>query len=566
LVARLFSSQLVTTALLLSCAASAAPEPNRPLTLHQTSYRIRAGQKVPIAVPSETLQFLRNAKSRSVRIGGTPGKGLVIAPTRRGDQVLLAASLRMKPGDYLVNISALSPAGEARQATVHITIDPLATVPATAPAPPVLLLNGWDFGCLFVGDAQSTFGNSVTDYLGNAPSYFFDNCVECPNCPIEDLGNSLGQSLSLITNDDGAAIPQFDLVTHSMGGLIARAYLSGLQSDGSLASPVNPRIRKLVEIATPNFGSFLAAELAPLLPGTQAPEMIPGSFFLWGLARWNQGADDLRGVDALAIIGNAGPINSSQNASDGLVSLTSGSLGFARDQSRTRILPYCHTDPIPGVDCAGVSIANFDEAPETGQIVQSFLADTPDWTSIGTTPDQDPYLSKYGGVFFAQLTAADQYVGDLTQVSFGTVALQPGAATGSIFYNEYLNGTGTFQAVSPSVGTLACGPFTEPAGYFVALRCKSGPAITSVGPLLSNVPGTVVISGVTLTIAGSGFGPQCDTCQLTVYPGAATLKAESWSDQTITATLPATFNGIAAIAVQAATGSDFFTFIAAPLR
>lgn len=176
-------------------------------------------------------------------------------------------------------------------------------------------------------------------------AYYFDNCVECPNCSIEDLGNSLGQSLGLITNDDGSDVAQFDLVTYSMGGLIARAYLSGLQSDGSLASPLNPRIRKLVEIATPNFGSFIAAALAPLLPGTQAPEMIPGSAFLWGLARWNQGSDDLRGVDALAIIGNAGAFNGSPNASDGLLSLTSASLGFARDQSRTRILPYCHTDP-----------------------------------------------------------------------------------------------------------------------------------------------------------------------------------------------------------------------------
>ena len=457
----------VNIALLLLCAVLASAQPNRPLALHQTSYRLRPGEKVSIAAPGETLEFVRTAKSRIVN------KGLVLAPTKRGDQILLAASLRMKPGEYAVSISAVSQTGEAREATVHLTVDALATVPATTAAPPVLLLNGWDFGCLFVGDAQSTFGSSVTQYLGDAPVYFFDNCVECPNCAIEDLGNSLGQSLSLITNDDGTAVPQFDLVTHSMGGLIARAYLSGLQSDGSLASPVNPRIRKLVEIATPNFGSFLAAELAPLLPGTQAPEMVPGSLFLWDLARWNQGADDLRGVDALAIIGNAGGLDGSQNASDGLVSLTSASLGFARDLSRTRILPYCHTDPIPGVDCSGVSIANFDEAPQTAQIVQSFLSDTSDWASIGTTPDQDPYLSKYGGVFFGQLTAADQYVTDFTQISFGTVPLQAGGAKGSIFYNEYLNGTGTFQGASASLGMLTCGPFTAPTGYFVALRCKS---------------------------------------------------------------------------------------------
>jgi hypothetical protein len=203
------SSRFVIT-VLLSSAVLASAQPNRSLTLHQTNYRVRAGEKVSIAAPAETLEFVRNAKSRIVR------KGLVLAPTKRGDQVLLAASLTMKPGEYAVNISALSPTGEAREATVHVTVDALATVPATAATPPVLLLNGWDFGCLFVGDAQSTFGNSVTQYLGGAPVYFFDNCVECPNCAIEDLGNSLGQSLSLITNDDGTAVSQFDLVTHSM--------------------------------------------------------------------------------------------------------------------------------------------------------------------------------------------------------------------------------------------------------------------------------------------------------------------------------------------------------------
>jgi hypothetical protein len=43
------------------------------------------------------------------------------------------------------------------------------------------------------------------------------------------------------------------------------------------------------------------------------------------------------------------------------------------------------------------------------------------------------------------------------------------------------------------------------------------------------------------------------------------VKAASWSDQTITTNLPATFNGIAEINVQTATGSDAVTFIAAPL-
>jgi triacylglycerol esterase/lipase EstA (alpha/beta hydrolase family) len=86
---------------------------------------------------------------------------------------------------------------------------------------------------------------------------------------LEPAAQSADDRTQLVNADrlggDGSDVAQFDLVTYSMGGLIARAYLSGLQFDGSLASPL-PHIRKLVEIATPNFGSFIAATSSPLAP------------------------------------------------------------------------------------------------------------------------------------------------------------------------------------------------------------------------------------------------------------------------------------------------------------
>ena len=123
--------------------------------------------------------------------------------------------------------------------------------------------------------------------------------------------------------------PQVDVVAHSMGGLIVRAYLAGQQaSTGVFNPPATPIIRKAVFLATPHFGSFLLdSALAEALfgTGTQATEMKPASQFLWDLATWNQFGDDLRGVDAVAVIGNAGP----SQQSDGVVGLTSGSLDFA---------------------------------------------------------------------------------------------------------------------------------------------------------------------------------------------------------------------------------------------
>ncbi len=62
--------------------------------------------------------------------------------------------------------------------------------------------------------------------------------------------------------------------------------------------------------------------------------MAFGSGFLYNLARWNQGTDDLRGIDSLSIVGNSG----TTGTDDGAVSLNSGSLlSFGRPMPRTRV-------------------------------------------------------------------------------------------------------------------------------------------------------------------------------------------------------------------------------------
>jgi uncharacterized repeat protein (TIGR02543 family) len=412
--------------------------------------------------------------------------------------------------------------------------------------------------------------------IGVPVVYFFDNCVEDPNSgPIEGLGQDLLQFLNLIKYDNGALVPQVDLVTHSMGGLIVRSYLAGLKSSGTswtLSPPSNPRVRKFVEIATPNFGSYLAAE-GSFFTGTQSGEMIPGSPFLWQLDTWNQWSDDLRGVDALAIVGNAGTWTSSlllptemQNAGDGVVSLTSASLSFTQDPSRTRILPYCHVDsPEPFVVCSGTGIA---KSPEAALIVSSFLGGTTVWQSVGTTPGANSYLSHFGGIYFAYFNAADAFVSDVTSVSFGGVGLSKGGDTNTVYYDEFVPaGSASFQFQSTSAGSFTYGPVTAPAGYFSVARSKSSPVIFSVGPLLPSGVGRVVESGTTITIHGTGFGSnQCLTCKVLAYPGPVTLTPLSWSNTAITAFLPSTFNGIAQIIVQTLTPQeDFIDIMTAPL-
>ncbi len=493
--------------------------------------------------------------------------------------MLLAASLTMKPGEYAVTVSAVGESGEERAAVANVTVDALPVVPSGGSTPPVVLLNGWQFSAfppsscpISTNGSAETFGSLATQ-LAAPVVYFFDNCVEqaVNGSSIEELGVTLGQFLNMVQYAGGALVPQVDLVSHSMGGLIVRSYLAGLQANGSLSPVLNPRVRKFIEIATPNFGSFLAANYSDLLAnGTQAAEMVPGSGFLWNLGTWNQHGDDLRGVDALAIIGNAGYWESSilsltkpSNESDGVVSLTSASLNFARDPSRTRILPYCHIDSASAagrfIDCIGKGIADVDKAPETGQIILSFLAGTSAWQSIGFSNQ-----TQYGGGYFALENAAGTQYTPFTSVSLGSVSFESGW-TNTIFYNEFVSGTGTFTATSTANQTTTCGPFTVTGGYFSIFRCKFNPVISSVGPLLANVPGWVVKAGGSITINGVGFGSsRCSTCQVLAYPGPSSLSVSSWSDQTITAFLPAAYNGVAQIAVQTASGSDAITFMATP--
>jgi len=563
----------------ISFAQLSSATTRQPLLLNSTQYRLRAGEATRIVAPQDTCQFIAHARDRRISIGGVTVNGLVLSVNETGDEIVLGASLTTTPGEYSAQLSATDASGQERVVTLDVVLDPIETVPSNATKPPVVLLNGWQapfYGSLSTCPISTTSPHSAGTFGGlqqqllatGVPAvYFFDNCVEGPNAKIEDLGNTLGQVLALIKFDNGTTVPQIDLIGHSMGGLIARAYLAGLQSNGSLSLPSNPRTRKLIEIATPNFGSFLAPTI---LLGDQTHELVPGSSFLWNLGTWNQSGDDLRGVDALAIIGNAGSWDGVANASDGVVSLTSASLGFARDASRTRILPYCHVDTsfgtsLVGVTCSGKGIANVDNAPETAQLVLAFLANTLDTVSVGhVTPAQDPLLSKYGGLYVAYETTAAQWVTDLTAASLGNVTLQQGYESGEDFYVEFVSGTGTVQATSSSLGTLSCGPVTAPVGYYNVLRCKSAPTITSVGPLISNSLAKIVVSGGTITVSGSGFGQQrCSTCSVTAYPGATLLQVSSWSDQTITAVLPATYSGLLVqLLVVTASGTDSMNIVA----
>ena len=367
------------------------------------------------------------------------------------------------------------------------------------PNPPVVFLNGYQIGCSGT-DFASNFG--AADKLLQASSIvtlYFDNCSvgSVSNRPdIEALGVAFGKFLAGLQYTDGTPVTQVDAVAHSMGGLILRSYLSGKQDTGTTAAasfspPATPVIRRAVFLATPHFGTTLAGTLGSDI---QTSEMTPGSPFLFSLNSWNQGTDDLRGIQAIAISGNGGTGQLSMPGfDDGIVTLTSSSLGFYRS-GVTRILPDCHTmDELlifggfcPSSAPALNQITN-DTSNPVSQILVSFLTGTTAWQSVGQAAEANSLLSTAAGV---ELQLRDQNDNALS-ISGATVPNGSGGTTAlkinsnATAYSEALpaNSKLNFQVTPATSGSVQSAIETLPATTAIATVVKPGPVISPKGAI-----------------------------------------------------------------------------------
>ncbi len=156
---------------------------------------------------------------------------------------------------------------------------------------PIILVHGWNGGEFTWPDAVALAG--LEQRLGRDIYYFSyrTGIVAGSFPPVEILEEELERFLS--------SFKQVDIVAHSMGGLLVRQYLR---------HHPGYRIRRLVFLATPHFGTDAAKILAGVanvslmgnpMGNLQADEMQPGSGFLWQL-NMEKGAE-LRNVKALNI-------------------------------------------------------------------------------------------------------------------------------------------------------------------------------------------------------------------------------------------------------------------------
>jgi len=389
----------------------------------------------------------------------------------------------------------------------------------SASAQPVVLINGFQVPPCENATVEATFGQlpqRLRD-LGREVIYF-NNCSVAPapgatRTTIEEMGAALGTRLAAI----GA--PQVDVVVHSMGGLILRSYLSGKQNtSGAFRPPANHKVRKAVFLGTPQFGLGLAPLILSISGGDPVVRsMLPGSQFLYDLGTWNQGGDDLRGVDTVAVVGNV------SNGADGLIPVPSSSISFAASPDRTRVVPYCHTnDGTLAIIASGcnrppyLAIVNGDDHL-SWRILRSFITGTEEWRTLGTALTADPTGSTRGGLLVVARDKEDNAITNVTAVTAGTTQLQK---VTDFYYAEQI-ATGAQNLAVNSPGGNSTAPQTITAGLYSVAIVKPGPRAAAILPAAGTVPTRTLAPGMFVSLYGATLG--ADSAAATSLPLPTTL-------------------------------------------
>jgi len=443
--------------------------------------------------------------------------------------------------------------------SLYAQLIPIGTpVPRTAKLP-VVFVNGYEYNCA-AASFSHTFGVADQVLQANGQTSLFFNYCDVPGMPnIETLAAVFAGFLSGLRYQDGQSVDTVDVVAHSMGGLIVRSYLSGKQSASGVFSPPSAtHIRKIVFLGTPHFGTGITMGLA-FTP--ELEELSSGSRFLFDLGTWNQGSDDLRGSEAIAVIGNGGTgLATTQGFDDGVVALTSASLGFYMP-GRTRVLPLCHVDGggllsialFCGPNTNG--IAHIHAATEDlARTVVSFLNGTVDWKNIGTAAEQNALLAVNGGIYVTVRNASDANLrtDSVTAASLGKTK-QLNLSSNDVAYTDmFTAGPATLTPIAGSQQVSENLPL--PAAAVDPIVLKPGPAIARVFPAASAVFPLSVAPGMIVSIYGRSLGTQGDaqvllgsSQQLSLYYAAA--------DQ-INAVMPESASGLVKLTVQNSAGKN----------
>ena len=268
--------------------------------------------------------------------------------------------------------------------------------------------------------------------------------------------------------------------------------------------PADTKVRKIVFLATPHFGSPATTLLGGVGGNAQTDELKRGSPFVFDLATWNQGIDDLRGIDAISVLGTTS--NSTAELlgimkagfGDGVTTLTSGSLAFAAPE-RTRIIPYCHTGiASPLCSNAKGNIAEINSADHDSARIILFLNNTADWRAIGQAAEQNTFLAKQAGLLVRSRNANDQLQTPLS-VRIGNNTLSLAA---QIAYTELVSVEQPIQLSLALPTGVSSATVTVPPATTRAITIKPGPSIDGIFPSFAAITPRSVAPGSLISIYG----------------------------------------------------------------
>jgi len=267
----------------------------------------------------------------------------------------------------------------------------------TAKVPPLILVHGW------CGDPSAdTWGRfpelletrgfdvflanlseTPCDWMSQSGKQWCieprEACVGCNGEGIATLEAVLARQVKKVAREHGGKV---DVLAHSMGGLVTRAFISELTTPGPV---YRGEIHRLLMVGTPNYGTGGADSVIRhfLCSPTQAQDMQMGSHLLWTLHRAWEAAPSKPHVFTLA--GTPG----FKGLTDGLVTVYSAAL---RDQAvPVRYVPYWHAPRIglPALvnvpDETHGTLRLTDQFLKTGQAPEGCCGDVPLRESILST-------------------------------------------------------------------------------------------------------------------------------------------------------------------------------------
>jgi uncharacterized repeat protein (TIGR03803 family) len=285
----------------------------------------------------------------------------------------------------------------------------------TVAAAPVILVHGFCEGPEAFGNLKALL--TTAGLTVDAFDYSQFTETNTKNFSIEQLATLFAlHVIPLVQKNGGRPV---DIITHSMGGLVARAWMAGLAAPlqgGAATVPYTGQIRRLILIGTPNYGVavgqlgefvFQIRNLVGLSCNpAQAAEQQFGSLFVSRLSdAWESLQAGPLGIAPSNIVyivgtGDTEPLfecegSPIQGCSDGLVEISSAVLP-STPQKMIRYVPYRHSVsnlilPLNGLTIAGVT----DSSHKSYQVISRFLiqgALIPQCCGSGTLDYSPPYL------------------------------------------------------------------------------------------------------------------------------------------------------------------------------